>query len=147
MAVVGFITFGFTQAVCSTPLNRFHGGAIGGSFIGKGSVLINGYDYDFGALHHPAAGSIFDGTTNPLFVRNWGIAGNHISFMFQKTTQKCLGVVKKANWSSITDKGRRWIGIFRRCVFEIDVDSLRSLHSAPTAQNGTQGGDSVNATN
>ncbi|KAJ6556951.1 hypothetical protein B0H10DRAFT_2241010 [Mycena sp. CBHHK59/15] len=35
----------------------------------------------------------------------------------------------------------------KRCVFGIDADSLRSLHSAPTARNGAQGGGSVNAMN
>ncbi|KAJ6561861.1 chitin synthase-domain-containing protein [Mycena capillaripes] len=105
MAAVGFITFGFTQAVCGTPPNRFHGGAIGDANIGKGSVVINGYDYDFGAFHHPAAGSTFDGTTNPLFVGGWGIAGNDISFMFQKVNQNCLGIVTRPNTSTITGKG------------------------------------------
>jgi hypothetical protein len=43
---------------------------VGDSFIGKGAVVINGCDYDFGAFHHPAAGSVFDRT--PLFADNWG---------------------------------------------------------------------------
>ncbi|KAJ6610530.1 hypothetical protein B0H10DRAFT_2224909 [Mycena sp. CBHHK59/15] len=34
-----------------------------------------------------------------------------------------------------------------RCVFGIDADSLRWLHSALTARNGAQGGGSVNAMN
>ncbi|KAJ6482828.1 glycosyltransferase family 2 protein [Mycena vitilis] len=117
MAVVGFITFGFTQAVCGTPPNRFHGGAIGDTNIGKGSVVINGYDYDFGAFHHPAAGSTFDGTTNPLFVGNWGIAGNDISFMFQKVNQNCLGVITKPNTSQITGKGEAMDWYFPCNVF------------------------------
>jgi hypothetical protein len=45
---------------------------VGDSFIGKGAVVINGYDYDFGAFHHPAAGSVFDRTPKPLFADNWG---------------------------------------------------------------------------
>ncbi|KAJ7674350.1 chitin synthase-domain-containing protein [Mycena rosella] len=103
MAVVGFITFGFTQAVCGTPPNRFHGGAVGTDNIGNGSVVINGYDYDFGAFHHPQAGSTFpDGKTNPLFVGGWGLAGNDASFLFQKTNQNCLGIVSKSNGSAIT---------------------------------------------
>ncbi|KAJ7605613.1 chitin synthase [Mycena polygramma] len=117
MAVVGFITFGFTQAVCGTPPNRFHGGAIGDANIGKGSVVINGYDYDFGAFHHPAAGSTFDGTTNPLFVGNWGIAGNDISFMFQKVNQNCLGIITKPNTSQITGKGEAMDWYFPCNVF------------------------------
>ncbi|KAJ7261281.1 chitin synthase-domain-containing protein [Mycena haematopus] len=117
MAVVGFITFGFTQAVCGTPPNRFHGGAIGDANIGKSSVVINGYDYDFGSFHHPAAGSTFDGTTNPLFVGGWNIAGNDISFMFQKTNQNCLGVVSKPNTSQITGTGEQLDWYFPCNVF------------------------------
>ncbi|KAJ7154372.1 hypothetical protein C8R43DRAFT_1126449 [Mycena crocata] len=59
MAGVGFITFGFTQAVCGTPPNHCHGDAIGDGNIGKGSVVINGYDYDFGRFSHPRAGTTF----------------------------------------------------------------------------------------
>ncbi|KAJ7222578.1 glycosyltransferase family 2 protein [Mycena pura] len=105
MAAVGFITFGFTQAVCGTPPNRFHGGAIGEAFIGNGSVVINGYDYDFSNFHHPKAGSTFDGTTNPLYVGNWNLGGNDASFMFQKVNQHCLGIVTKPNTSTISGTG------------------------------------------
>ncbi|KAJ7075591.1 chitin synthase [Mycena belliarum] len=105
MAVVGFITFGFTQAVCGSPPNRFHGGAVGASFIGNGSVTINGYDYDFGNFSHPRAGSTFDGKSNPLFEGGWGLAGNDASFLFQKVNQHCLGVVSRPSGSAITGTG------------------------------------------
>ncbi|KAF7359215.1 Glycosyltransferase family 2 protein [Mycena sanguinolenta] len=117
MAVVGFITFGFTQAVCGTPPSRFHGGAIGDTNIGKGSVVINGYDYDLENFHHPAAGNTFDGTTNPLFVGGWNAAGNDISFMFQKVNQNCLGVVSKPNTSQITGTGSQLDWYFPCNVF------------------------------
>ncbi|KAJ7467425.1 glycosyltransferase family 2 protein [Mycena galericulata] len=104
MAGVGFITFGFTQAVCGTPPNRFHGGAIGESNIGLGSVVINGYDYDFGSFNHPKVGT-FDGETNPLFVGGWNLAGNDASFLFQNVNQHCLGLMTKPNTSQITGTG------------------------------------------
>ncbi|KAJ7761213.1 glycosyltransferase family 2 protein [Mycena maculata] len=104
MAVVGFITFGFTQTVCGTPPNRFHGGAIGDANIGLGSVVINGYDYDFSSFDHPAVGT-FDGKTNPLFVGGWNLAGNDASFMFQNTNERCLGLLSKPNTSQITGTG------------------------------------------
>jgi chitin synthase len=105
MAGVGFLTFGFTQTVCGKPPNRFHGGAIGDTFIGKSSVTINGYDYDLGKFNHPAAGSTFDGKTNPLFAGGWNVAGNDISFLFQNVNQKCLGLITKAPNSPITGSG------------------------------------------
>ncbi|KAJ3853954.1 glycosyltransferase family 2 protein [Lentinula lateritia] len=105
MAMVGFITFGFTEVVCGTPANRFHGGAIGDDRIGTSSVVINGYDYDFSNFKHPAAGSTFNGSTNPLITGNWGLGGNDASFLFQNVNQKCLGLITKASNSSITGSG------------------------------------------
>lgn len=104
MAGVGFLTFGFTEAVCGTPADRFHGGAVGEQNIGQGSVTINGFDYDLGEFKHPAVGQ-FDGNTNPLFEGGWGAAGNDLSFMFQKTNQNCLGLITKSGSSSISGDG------------------------------------------
>jgi chitin synthase len=105
MAGVGFLTFGFTQTVCGTPPNSFHGGAIGESYIGNSSVVIHGYDYDFSKFIHPAAGTTFNGTTNPLFDLGWNLGGNDASFMFQNVNQRCLGVITKAPNSTITGNG------------------------------------------
>jgi chitin synthase len=99
MAGVGFLTFGFTVAVCGTPPNRYHAGQIENS-----SVIIHGLDYDFSNFKHPAVG-IFNGQTNPLIQGNWSLAANDASFLFQKTNQNCLGLIKKANSSSITGTG------------------------------------------
>ena len=62
MAGVGFLTFGFTKAVCNTTTTRFYAGS-----IDTGSVVIHGYAYDFDKFNHPKVGS-FDGTQNPLYV-------------------------------------------------------------------------------
>lgn len=97
MAAVGFITFGFTETVCGTPPNRFHSGSIGNS-----SVIIHGEDYDFSKFNHPAAGSTFDGHTNPLFEGGWGAAGGDISFLFQNVNQNCLNIITRSNTSSIS---------------------------------------------
>ncbi|KAF8956068.1 chitin synthase [Flammula alnicola] len=105
MAGVGFLTFGFTISVCGKPPNRFHGGAIGDNFIGNGSVVIHGYDYNFTNFRHPKAGTTFNGTTNPLYTGGWNLAGNDASFLFQKTNQNCLGLITKASSSSITGSG------------------------------------------
>lgn len=96
MGFVGFVTFGFTQVVCGTPVNRFHAGS-----IDTGSVIIHGYDYDFSQFKHPQVGD-FNGNTNPLFVGNWDVAGNDISFMFQNVNENCAGIITKASNSSIT---------------------------------------------
>ncbi|KAI0701286.1 chitin synthase-domain-containing protein [Cerioporus squamosus] len=59
MAVVGFITFGFTEVVCGTQPSRFQTGT-----VDRASVIIHGYDYDFSKFNHPKVGD-FSGKTNP----------------------------------------------------------------------------------
>ncbi|KAF8079227.1 glycosyltransferase family 2 protein [Lyophyllum atratum] len=105
MAGVGFLTFGFTESVCGTPPNRFHGGAVGDGYIGNSSVVIHGYDYDFSKFNHPKTTAVFNGTTNPVLTGNWNLGGNDASFMFQNVNQKCLGLIAKANTSSISGSG------------------------------------------
>ena len=98
MAAVGFLTFGFTEAVCGKPPNRFHSG-----FIENGSVNIHGYDYDFSNFKHPETGSNFPTNgSNPLLEGNWHVAGADISFMFQITNQHCKPFITKAANSSIS---------------------------------------------
>lgn len=99
MAGVGFLTFGFTEAVCGQPPNRYHSGQIENS-----SVIIHGLDYDFSNFKHPSAGN-FNGQTNPLIQGGWNLAGNDASFLFQKVNQNCLGLIKKANSSNISGSG------------------------------------------
>lgn len=96
MAGVGFLTFGFTEAVCGTPPNRFHSGT-----IENASVIIHGYDYDFSHFKHPKAGSTFNGQTNPILEGDWHVAGADISFMFQNVGQNCKQFITKAANSSI----------------------------------------------
>ena len=98
MAIVGYVTFGFTQTVCGRPPNRFHSGA-----IDTGSVIIHGYDYDFSTFKHPASGPNFpQSSSNPLFEGGWNVAGNDISFMFQQVNKRCKGFITKASNSSVT---------------------------------------------
>ncbi|KZW00470.1 hypothetical protein EXIGLDRAFT_639196 [Exidia glandulosa HHB12029] len=99
MAGVGFLTFGFTQAVCGKPPNRFLAGT-----VGEASVIIHGYDYDFGTFHHPKVGNTFDGKMNPLFEGGFNAGGKDISFLFQRVNQNCRGIVNAASGSSIPNQ-------------------------------------------
>ena len=96
MAGVGFLTFGFTETVCGKPPNRFHSGS-----IENASVIIHGYDYDFSKFEHPSAGDTFNGSTNPLFIGDWNVAGADISFMFQIVNEHCKPFITKAANSTI----------------------------------------------
>ncbi|KAI9569429.1 glycosyltransferase family 2 protein [Boletus coccyginus] len=99
MAAVGFITFGFTEAVCGVPPNRYHQGQISNS-----SVIIHGYDYDFSNFKHPAVGE-FNGSTNPLLSGGWNLASNDASFLFQNVNENCLGYITRASGSPINGTG------------------------------------------
>ena len=99
MAGVGFLTFGFTETVCGKPANRFHGGAIGDEFIGKGSVTINGFDYNFANFRHPAVGP-FNSSQNPVLDPSWNLAGNDASFLFPNVNHNRLGLITKASNST-----------------------------------------------
>jgi chitin synthase len=100
MAGVGFLTFGFTEAVCGTPPKVFHAGQ-----IGNNSVVIHGFDYDFSRFKHPRTGTTFNGQTNPLLEGGWNLAGNDASFMFQKVNCNFIGLITKAANSTITGAG------------------------------------------
>ena len=139
MAGVGFLTFGFTEAVCGHPPNRYHGGQIQNS-----SVIIHGLDYDFSNFKHPKTG-IFNGQTNPLIQGGWNLAGNDASFMFQKTNGKCLGLIKKANNSSVTGSGDNLDWYFPCNIYNqagnsgvnlTGYESSTSCHTSSTAKNG-----------
>ena len=96
MAIVGFITFGFTEVVCGTQPDRFQSGEVQAA-----SVIIHGYDYDFSKFHHPKVGD-FNGNSNPLFEGGWNAAGADISFLFQNTNGDCSQFITKASNSTIT---------------------------------------------
>lgn len=100
MAVVGFVTFGFTQTVCGATGLRIKGGE-----ANSGYLIINGYAYDFSTWNHPAAGTYFNGSTNPLYTDQWMAGGKDASFLFQKTNDHCSGILTPATGTTITYNG------------------------------------------
>lgn len=102
MAAVGFITFGFTQTVCGDTQLRLPGGS-----ANTGSLVINGYDYDFSTWSHPAAGDTFNGSTSPLYMDQYMAGGMDASFLFQNVNQHCLGVITPANGTGIDHDGEQ----------------------------------------
>ena len=97
MAGVGFLTFGFTQTVCGKPPLRYHTGT-----IDKGSLIINGFDYDFSKFNHPAVPGIFNGQQNPLFTDPFNAGGMDASFLFQNVNNNCRSLITASPGSSIT---------------------------------------------
>lgn len=102
MAAVGFLTFGFTEAVCNNSGVRINGGKVDG-----GSIVVNGYDYDLATFKHPAAAGYFNGTTNPLYSDQWQAGSKDASFLFQNVNENCLNIITPATGSAITNDGTR----------------------------------------
>lgn len=139
MAAVGFLTFGFTQTVCGTPSNRYHGG-----HIENGSLIMNGHSYDLSDWDHPAAGP-FNGTENPLYMETWDAGGKDASFMFQHVNDHCLNIIKPTNDTGITvDSTKTEMGWYFPCnlrpqngtntVDAVNVTSSYTCHTSTTAR-------------
>jgi len=144
MGGVGFLTFGFTKSVCGEPPNRFHGGQIGDAYIGNGTVVIHGYNYNLEKFNHPPAGTTFNGTTNPLYTGGWNVAGNDVSFLFQNTNDKCYGLMSRPPGSPITGSGNFMDWYFPCNVFDqygtgglnlTGYQSPTNCHVAPATKN------------
>lgn len=113
MAAVGFLTFGFTQTVCGKPPVRFHGGS-----VDKGSLIINGYAYDFSRFNHPAVPGFFSGSSNPLFDDPYDAGGDDASFLFQNVNEHCLNIITASPNSSIQHSDQKLAWYFPCNLFD-----------------------------
>ncbi|RUS15398.1 putative Csh5-chitin synthase 5 [Endogone sp. FLAS-F59071] len=99
---VGFLTFGFTQAVCPPPPLHFRTGT-----IDDGYLIINGYAYLLADwTGHPPIPGLTNTTTNILYPPiNAG--GLDASFLFQKVNQHCLNIITPKPGVSINQNGNQ----------------------------------------
>lgn len=100
MAVVGFLTFGFTAAVCSSPPVRLRVNKVTGGYM-----IFHGVAYDLSQSHHPAAEGIplrLDQTgANVLYDLPQKHAGQDGSFLFQNVNGACKDIIKPASGSDV----------------------------------------------
>ncbi|RDA87984.1 hypothetical protein CP532_3382 [Ophiocordyceps camponoti-leonardi (nom. inval.)] len=100
MAVVGFLTFGFTAVVCSAPPLRLRTNEVTGGYM-----IFHGVAYDLANSHHPAARGLplrQDGLgANVLFDLPEKHSGQDGSFLFQNVNGKCKGVITLAPGSDV----------------------------------------------
>jgi chitin synthase len=96
MGAVGFLTFGFQNTVCGKPPAQFGVGQ-----VDTNSVIIHGHAYNLAKFNHPAAGSTFDGHTNPLRTPGFAVAATDVSFMFQKVNGTCDGIITASTSASV----------------------------------------------
>ncbi len=95
MAFVGFLTFGFNQAVCGTPGIRLRVNDVTAGFM-----IFHGVAYDLSTSHHPAAVGIPDGA-NVLFDLPEKHGGQDGSFLFQNVNGKCKNLITLAPNSDV----------------------------------------------
>lgn len=136
MAIVGFITFGFTNVVCGPSGLRLKNGNVSSS-----NVIVNGYTYDLGTWHHPTIGP-FNSTNSPLYMDGYMAGGRDISFLFQNVNQKCLNIITPAS-STIPSQGNNMAWYFPCNIFgqngtnavnQSGYDSAVNCHTSPNAR-------------
>lgn len=100
-AVVGFLTFGFTQSVCGQPGLRLKVNRVDSGFM-----IFHGSAYNFEGSHHPAARGILEGN-NILYDLPHKYGGQDGSFFFQNVNGACKGIITAAAGSDVptNDKG------------------------------------------
>ncbi|CAM1507263.1 Fc.00g069040.m01.CDS01 [Cosmosporella sp. VM-42] len=100
MAIVGFLTFGFTAAVCGDPPERLRVNKVSGGYM-----IFHGVAYDLSGSHHPPAQGLPlrpDGLgANVLYDLPEKHTGQDGSFLFQNVNGKCKGLITLAEDSDV----------------------------------------------
>lgn len=100
MAIVGFLTFGFTAVVCSSPPVRLKQNKVDGGYM-----IFHGVAYDLSRSHHPPAEGIpkrLDGLgSNVLYDLPEKHAGQDGSFLFQNVNGACKDIITRTPSSKI----------------------------------------------
>ncbi|KAI9782044.1 MAG: Chitin synthase, class 3 [Candelina submexicana] len=96
-AFVGFLTFGFTEAVCAAAPIRYNVNT-----IQKGFMIFHGKAYDLSKSQHPAAQGILP-NTNLMYdlAPDQPYAGKDGSFLFQNVNGACKGLITRADDSDV----------------------------------------------
>jgi chitin synthase len=123
MAFVGFLTFGFTEAVCPQggPLR------LRINKVGPGYMIFHGKAYDLTRSQHPLARGV-PGGSNVLFDADPPGRGRDGSFMFQNVNGHCKGLITAAAGSDVpTDNDGNLAWYFPCNPFNQDGSSQPNL--------------------
>jgi len=124
---VGFLTFGFTQAVCSTPSISFSVNQ-----ISNGYLVIHGRAYDLTQSSHPAAIGVPAGSNVLYPPVNAG--GLDASFMFQNVNSACKGMITPTANSDILHDNNGNLGWYFPCnLFNPDGSTPANESQGPYA--------------
>lgn len=117
-AFVGFLTFGFTQAVCGTPGLRLKINQ-----VDAGYMIFHGSAYELSASKHPPARGI-PLNANVLFDLPEKHGGQDGSFLFQNVNGHCKGLITPAAGSDVpTDSSGGLAWYFPCTTFNQDGSS------------------------
>lgn len=121
-AFVGFLTFGFTQAVCGTPGVRLRI-----NHVDNGFLIVHGQAYDLSASAHPAAEGIpLD--SNVLYDLPHKYGGQDATFMFQYVNGACKNLITLANGSDVPTNSAGDLAWYFPCTaFNQDGSSTPNL--------------------
>ncbi|KAH8878851.1 glycosyltransferase family 2 protein [Thozetella sp. PMI_491] len=127
MAIVGFLTFGFNQAVCGSPPPRLRV-----NHVDSGYMIFHGSAYNLVNSRHPAAQGIplhLDGSgSNVLFDLPEKHGGQDGSFLFQNVNGKCKGLITLAEKSDVpTDASGNLAWYFPCTTFNQDGSTKPNL--------------------
>ncbi|TQN74165.1 Chitin synthase 4 [Colletotrichum shisoi] len=127
MGFVGFITFGFTQAVCGTPPLRLQV-----NDVSEGYMIFHGTAYDLSGSRHPPADGV------PIINRTHGAnvlydlpeknGGKDGSFLFQNVNGRCKNLITLADNSDVPTNSNGDLAWYFPCtVFNQDGSSKPNL--------------------
>jgi chitin synthase len=115
MAVVGFLTFGFNQAVCGTPPLRLRVNEVTGGYM-----IFHGVAYNLSGSSHPVAEGIPQrqggGGANILFDLPEKNSGKDGSFLFQNVNGRCKGIINAAPGSDVPTNSNGDLAWYFPCV-------------------------------
>ena len=110
MAFVGFLTFGFTAAVCGNPGLRLRVNEVSGGYM-----IFHGSAYDLSTSHHPAAKGIPD-NANVLYDLGVNHGGQDGSFLFQNVNGKCKGLITLTDGSDVPTNSAQDLAWYFPCT-------------------------------
>lgn len=139
-AFVGFLTFGFTQAVCGTPGVRMKI-----NHVDSGYMIFHGKAYDLSGSSHPAAQGIPVGK-NVLYDLPDKHGGQDGSFLFQNVNGACKDLITLAPKSDVPTNDKDELAWYFPCnTFNQDGSSKPNQtnpyylgYACHTTQNGRE---------
>ncbi|PGH33577.1 chitin synthase [[Emmonsia] crescens] len=122
---VGFLTFGFTQVVCSAPTPRLKINE-----VDIGNIIFHGKAYSMEGTHHPEALGVPDRTNVAYPPVSYG--GLDASFLFQNVNGACKDLITAAPNSRVPTNSQGELAWYFPCVpFKQDGSTRPNFTEAP----------------